>query len=126
MILLKETTRASEDTGPALMKVGEDVCFLFQPVESYGWQANPRYTLTSRFLCMREVGVGRRHASTAWPGGRAGRSPCARGSNAGAQLPRLSDELFELLKGGGPVRNAAMGGRRENRCHPSTPQLEGV
>lgn len=41
------------------------------------------------------------------------------------QLPRLSEELFELLHGGSRIRNVAMGARRENPCHPLTPQLDG-
>ena len=75
---------------------------------------------------MRDVGVALRHTSTAWPVRGAGRSPGARGGNAIAQLPRLSEESFELLHGSGRGRNVALGARRENPCHHSTPLLEVV
>src|SRR5678816_2137578 len=67
-----------------------------------------------------------RHVRLTWTHERGPRSSSARGGNAIAQLTRLSEELCELLHGDGPVRNVAMGARRENPCHTSTPQVEGV
>src|SRR5262245_28449808 len=63
--------------------------------------------------------------ATVWPLGSAGGGPVARGGDAITQRSRLSEELFELLDGGGRVGNVATGTLRKNPCHPG-PQLEVV
>ena len=89
-----------------------------QSLDRFGWRASPGASRGVSAACRREVDVGRRDGSTAWPVGSAGRSPGARRGNAIVQLPRLSKESLELLHGGSRIRNVAMGARRENPYHP--------